>query len=75
MNWFIVNTCALYGIFQAKPSAGTYSLTLSYCLQVSNGAGCPNATSGIQSCKLPIAVVVEPGKVTRVSLGITTGIY
>ena len=33
MNWFIVNTCALYGTFQAKLSPGTYSLTLSYCLQ------------------------------------------
>jgi len=75
VSWFIHFGCALEGAFQAILAPGTYSLTLSYCLQDPRGAGCPNAICGIQSCYLPITVQVERGRLTPVNIGITTGIY
>jgi hypothetical protein len=75
VDWFIHFGCALEGSFQATLVPGTYSLTLSYCLQDPRGAECPNALCGIQSCNLPITVQVESGRLTPVNIGITTGIY
>ncbi len=79
VNWKIIDTCELFGTFQASLDSGTYSLTLSYCLGNSTGQyqppGCSHAACGIQSCNLPVTVVVEPGKLTPVSVSITTGIY
>jgi hypothetical protein len=79
VNWSIVDQCILLGTFQVRLLPGTYSLTLSYCLGSTPGEysppGCPNAACGPQSCNLPITVVVKPGELSPVSIGITTGIY
>jgi hypothetical protein len=75
VSWFIHFGCALEGSFEATLATGTYSLTLSYCLQDPTGAGCPHAACAIQSCYLPITVQVEHGRLTPVNIGITTGIY
>ena len=79
VSWSIVAGCELFGTYQASLDPGVYSLTLSYCLGKQSGpyqpAGCPHAACGIQSCNLPITIDVSPGKLTRVRIGITTGIY
>ena len=79
VNWSIIGGCELFGTFQAGLNPGVYSLTLSYCLEKQSGpyqpAGCPHAACGMQSCNLPTTIDVSPGKLTRVNIRITTGIY
>jgi len=68
--------CSLWGTFQTRLMPGTYTLTLSYCLDGSGGAGCEPLPGHLcaGSCFLPIWVVVEPGRLTPVIIGIDTGI-
>ncbi len=71
VSWVIVDTCRLYGTFQARLATGTYSLNLSYFLQDPRGVGCSESLFP----SLPISVAVELGKLTQVNVKITTGIY
>ncbi len=73
VNWFIWGGCELWGAFKEGLAPGTYSLTLSYCLQEPRGAGCPQSP-WFRLCTLPTTVSVERGRLTLVNIGIETGI-
>ncbi len=73
VSWFTYYSCALEGSFKARLEPGTYSLTLSYCLQDPRLFGCPQSLH-FGPAPLPITVHVERGRLTPVSIGIDTGI-
>jgi hypothetical protein len=73
VSWSIWGGCELVGSFKAGLAPGTYSLTLSNCLQDAKYPGCSQSIHSSPSM-LPITVHVERGRPTPVSIGIDTGI-
>jgi len=73
VNWSIWGGCELLGSFKTELAPGTYSLTLSNCLQDARYPGCSQSLHFGRSA-LPITVQVERGRLTPVNIGIDTGI-
>jgi hypothetical protein len=73
VNWSIWGGCELWGSFKAELEPGTYSLTLSNCLQDAKYPGCSQSLH-FGPAGLPMTVRVERGRLTPVSIGIDTGI-
>jgi hypothetical protein len=73
VSWSIWGGCELWGSFKAELAPGTYSLTLSNCLQDAKYPGCSQSLH-FGPAALPMTVRVERGRLTPVSIGIDTGI-
>jgi hypothetical protein len=73
VSWSIWGGCEISGSFKAELAPGTYSLTLSNCLQDVSYPGCSQSFH-LGPPVLPITVHVELGRLTPVSIGIDTGI-